>query len=180
MNKNGVALSSYLRELGVIACAISGPQRWENSVAHSRKTWVRSKQSLSPPRKATHRKKISSPVKCRPPNSGDRGVTQQTMNANDTDISEESQRELALGDLKQSAQHELAAGVLKQAAQDLRRFHGATSTVKRELYLDAYRWLTVNEYSSPFSFLKVCQLLTLAPDNVRHDLVGDSAVGALS
>jgi hypothetical protein len=105
-------------------------------------------------------------------------VTQQTMNANDADISEESQRELALGDLKQSAQHELAAGVLKQAAQDLRRFHGATSTVERELYLDAYRWLTVNECSSPFSFLNVCQLLNLRPENVRQELIGDLSSGA--
>ena len=103
-------------------------------------------------------------------------MTQQTMKANDADISEESQRELALGDLKQSAQHELAAGVLKQAAQDLRRFHGATSKVERELYLDAYRWLTVDECSSPFSFLNVCQLLNLAPENVRQELFGDLVV----
>ena len=96
-------------------------------------------------------------------------MTQQTMKANNTDISEESQRALAAGDLKQSAQRELAAGVLKQAAQDLRRFHGATSKIERELYFDAYRWLTVNEYSSPFSFLNVCQLLNLAPDNVRQE-----------
>ena len=100
------------------------------------------------------------------------------MNANDADISEESQRELALADLKQSAQHELAAGVLKQAAQDLRRFHGATSTVERELYLDAYRWLTVGECSSPFSFLNVCQLLNLAPEKVRQELIGDLSLGA--
>jgi hypothetical protein len=105
-------------------------------------------------------------------------VTQQTMNANDVDISEESQRELALRDLKQPAQHELAAGVLKQAAQDLRRFHGATSTVERELYLDAYRWLTVNECFSPFSFLNVCQLLNLAPENVRQELFGDLSLDA--
>ncbi len=39
-------------------------------------------------------------------------------------------------------QKDLAAGVLKQAAQDLRRFHGATSAIERELYLDAYRCLT--------------------------------------
>jgi hypothetical protein len=102
------------------------------------------------------------------------------MKANDADFSGESQRELALGDLKQAAQRELAAGVLKQAAQDLRRFHGATSKIERALYFDAYRWLTVNEYSSPFSFLNVCQLLNLAPANVRHDLVGDSSLGALS
>jgi hypothetical protein len=89
------------------------------------------------------------------------------MKANNTDISEGSQLELA-------------AGVLKQAAQDLRRFRGATSEIERELYFDAYRWLTVNEYSSPFSFLNVCQLLNLAPDNVRHELVGDSSLGALS
>ena len=105
-------------------------------------------------------------------------MTQQTMNANDADISEESQRELALGDLKQSAQHELAAGVLKQAGQDLRRFHGATSKIERELYLDAYRWLTVNECSSPFSFLNVCQLLNLAPEKVRQELIGDLSLGA--
>ena len=107
-------------------------------------------------------------------------MTQQTMKANDADFSEESQRELAAGGLKQAAQRELAAGVLKQAAQDLRRFHGATSKIERELYFDAYRWLTVNECSSPFSFLNVCQLLNLAPDNVRHELVGDSSLGALS
>ena len=133
----------------------------------------------SPPRKATPQK-ISSLVKCSPPNSGDRGVTQQTMNANDADISEESQRELALGDLKQSAQHELAAGVLKQAAQDLRQFRGATSKIERELYLDAYRWLTVGEYSSPFSFLNVCQLLNVAPENIRRELIGDLSLGPLS
>lgn len=157
MNKNDVALNSYLREL-------PGSDR----------------NRASRRRVKRHRKKISSLVKCSPPNSGDRGVTQQTMNANDADISEESQRELALGDLKQSAQHELAAGVLKQAAQDLRRFHGATSTVERELYLDAYRWLTVNECSSPFSFLNVCQLLNLAPENVRQELIGDLSLGPLN
>ncbi len=107
-------------------------------------------------------------------------MTQQTMNANGADFSGESQRELAADDLKQFAQHELAAGVLKQAAQDLRRFHGATSTVERELYLDAYRWLTVDECSSPFSFLNVCQLLNLVPENVRQELIGDLSLGAFT
>jgi hypothetical protein len=102
------------------------------------------------------------------------------MKINDADISEGSQRELAVDGLKQAAQRELAAGVLKQAAQDLRRFHGATSKVERELYLDAYRWLTVNEYSSPFSFLNVCELLNLAPEDVRHELIGDPSLGAFN
>jgi len=77
-------------------------------------------------------------------------VLRNTMKANDTENYEGRQRELA-------------AGVLKRAEQNLRRFHGAPSAVERELYLDAYRWLTVDECSSPFSFRNVCQLLNLAP-----------------
>ena len=74
-------------------------------------------------------------------------------------------------------QKDLAAGVLKQAAQDLRRFHGATSAIERELYLDAYSWLTSDDSSWPFSFLNVCQLLNLTPDIVRHELVADASGG---
>ena len=87
-----------------------------------------------------------------------------TMKANDTDKSDKSQRELA-------------NGVLKQAAQDLRRFYGAAGTIERELYLDAYRWVMSDDLSWPFSFLKVCQLLKLAPEDVRQDLVGDLSLG---
>ena len=74
-------------------------------------------------------------------------------------------------------QKDLAAGVLKQAAQDLRRFHGATSAIERELYLDAYSWLTSDDSSWPFSFLNVCQLLNLTPDIVRQELVADASGG---
>lgn len=79
-----------------------------------------------------------------------------------------------------TSQKELAAGVLKQAAQDLRRFHGATSAVERELYLDAYRWLVSDDCSWPFSLLNVCQLLTLAPEAVREELLGDCSLGLFS
>ena len=74
-------------------------------------------------------------------------------------------------------QKDLAAGVLKQAAQDLRRFHGATSAIEREFYLDAYSWLTSDDSSWPFSFLNVCQLLNLTPDIVRQELVADASGG---
>jgi hypothetical protein len=86
------------------------------------------------------------------------------MKANNTDISEESERELA-------------AGVLKQAAEDLRRFHGATSKVERELYLDAHSWVMSDDYSWPFSFPNVCRLLNRVPDELRQELVGDLAFG---
>src|SRR5215813_1809273 len=71
----------------------------------------------------------------------------------------------------------LAAGILKQAAQDLRRFHSATSTVERELYSDAYTWLTSDDFSWPFSFLNVCQLLNLVPEIIREELLGDLSFG---
>jgi hypothetical protein len=89
------------------------------------------------------------------------------MEANDTDNYEGRQRELA-------------AGVLKQAEQDLRRFHGAAGTIERELYLDAYRWVMSDDCSWPFSFLKVCQLLNLVPEDVRNDLVGHLSLGTFS
>jgi hypothetical protein len=71
----------------------------------------------------------------------------------------------------------LAAGVLKQAAQDLRRFHNATSRVERELYFDAHRWVLSDDYSWPFSFSNVCQILNRDPEELRQELVGDLAFG---
>src|SRR6266403_1883300 len=77
-------------------------------------------------------------------------------------------------------QKDLAAGVLKQAAQDLRRFHGATSAIERELYLDAYSWVVSDDCSWPFSFLNVCQLLNLAPESLRQELLTDASLGLFS
>ena len=77
----------------------------------------------------------------------------------------------------EASQKELAAEILKQAALDLRRFHGATSAVEREFYLDAHRWVTSDDYSWPFSFLNVCQTLNLAPGAVREEVLGDLSLG---
>jgi hypothetical protein len=74
---------------------------------------------------------------------------------------------------------ELAVGILEQAARDLRRFQGATSAVERELYHDAYSWVTSDDTSWPFSFLNVCQLLKWAPEILRQDLLDDASLGLL-
>src|SRR5260370_17986101 len=74
-------------------------------------------------------------------------------------------------------QKDLAAGVLKQAAQDLRRFHGATSAIERELYLDAYCWVISDDCSWPFSFLNVCHLFNLAPERLHQDLFTYPSLG---
>ena len=71
----------------------------------------------------------------------------------------------------------LATGVLKQAAHDLRRFNAATTGVERELYLDAYSWITANDFSWPYSFLNVCKLLHVCPEVVRTEVLADASLG---
>src|SRR6266516_7101682 len=73
----------------------------------------------------------------------------------------------------------LAAGVLKQAAHDLRRFDTATTGLKRELYLDAYSWITANDFSWPYSFMNVCKLLDVSPDVIRTEVLADASLGWL-
>jgi len=77
----------------------------------------------------------------------------------------------------ETSRKDLAAGILKQATLDLRRFHGGTSAVEREFYLDAYRWVISDDCSWPFSFLNVCQLLNLAPETIREEMLGDLSLG---
>jgi hypothetical protein len=77
----------------------------------------------------------------------------------------------------ETSRRDLAEGILKQAALDLRRFHRANSAVEREFYLDAYRWVTSDDSSWPFSFLNVCQLLDLAPETVREEMLADLSLG---
>lgn len=86
------------------------------------------------------------------------------MKTHDAYVSEQSQRDLA-------------AGVLRQASHDLRRFHRQTSRVERELYFDAHRWVMSDDYSWPFSFPNVCQILNRQPEELRQELVGDLAFG---
>jgi hypothetical protein len=74
---------------------------------------------------------------------------------------------------------EMAAGVFEQARHDLRRFHRARSPLKRQLYSDAYSWAMSEDAEWPFSFLNVCRLLNLSPEQARQELLGDLAFGLL-
>lgn len=74
---------------------------------------------------------------------------------------------------------DLALGVLKQAARDLRRFHSATKGVKQELYLDAYSWVTANDFLWPYSFVNICKLLNVCPEVVRAEIFADASLSWL-
>jgi hypothetical protein len=71
---------------------------------------------------------------------------------------------------------DLALGVLKQSAHDLRRFRSASRGVRRELYVDAYDWVTANDFSWPYSFVNVCKLLGVCPEVVRTELFADASL----
>ena len=75
-----------------------------------------------------------------------------------------------------AAEKGLAVGVFKQAANDLRRFRDATKGADRELYLDAYTWITAHDFSWPYSFMNVCKLLDLCPEVVRAELLADASL----
>jgi hypothetical protein len=79
--------------------------------------------------------------------------------------------------ISETSLRELASGILEQVGQDLRRFHGTTSAVERELYHDAHRWVLSDDSAWPFSFLNVCRLLKLAREILRQDLLGDASLG---
>jgi hypothetical protein len=78
-----------------------------------------------------------------------------------------------------TAEKDLALGVLKQAARDLRRFHSATNGVKQELYLDAYSWVTANDFLWSYSFVNVCKLLNVCPEVVRAEIFADASLSWL-
>ena len=79
-----------------------------------------------------------------------------------------------------SPEKAMAGSVLRQAAYDLRRFRGATSGVERQLYLDAYDWVTADDFLWPYSFVNICQLLNLAPENLRQGFLTDASLGSFS
>ena len=79
-----------------------------------------------------------------------------------------------------SPEKDLALGVLKQAARDLRRFHSATKGVKQELYLDAYSWVSANDFLWPYSFVNVCKLLNVCPEVVRAEIFADASLSWLN
>ena len=74
----------------------------------------------------------------------------------------------------------LAKGVLVQARQDLRRFRTAQDGIGREMYADAYRWVASDDFSWPYSFPNVCEVLGLSPGILRRKLLADTQPGRFS
>lgn len=68
----------------------------------------------------------------------------------------------------------LLRGVLEQAVTDLRLYRFSRGRARR-WYRDAYRWLMSNDRAYVFSFVNVCEQLSLSPSAVRAQIMrGDS------
>jgi hypothetical protein len=82
--------------------------------------------------------------------------------------------------IRPNRERALAAGVLRQAASDLRRFHEADDAVGREMHSDARSWFNSNDREWPFSFLNVCELLGISPEDIRDEVFADARTRWLS
>jgi hypothetical protein len=71
----------------------------------------------------------------------------------------------------------LAKGVLVQAKKDLRRFRTAQDPIGREIYDNAYTWVASDDSWWPYSFLNVCEVLSLTPEVLRTKLLADAQLG---
>ena len=72
-------------------------------------------------------------------------------------------------------ERKLAVAVFSQAANDLRKFRHARRGVGYSLYADARNWITSNDRKWPYSFLNLCDVLHLAPDAIRAELLGNAS-----
>ena len=72
-------------------------------------------------------------------------------------------------------ERELAVAVFSQAANDLRKFRHARRGPGYSLYADARKWITSNDRKWPYSFLNLCDVLHLAAEAIRAELLGNKS-----
>lgn len=75
-----------------------------------------------------------------------------------------------LGGPTASFERALAACVLRQATADLRRFREAKDAVGHEMYSDAFNWFNADDPDWPYSFVNVCQALSVFPKTTRDEV----------
>ena len=72
-------------------------------------------------------------------------------------------------------ERKLAVAVFSRAANDLWKFRHARRGAGYSLYADARNWITSNDRKWPYSFLNLCDVLNLAADAIRAELLGSTS-----
>lgn len=65
----------------------------------------------------------------------------------------------------------LACGILDQALRDLRTLRNARKQRDRRVYVDARAWISSDDRSYPFSFVNICEALSISADGLRERLM---------
>ena len=65
----------------------------------------------------------------------------------------------------------LATAVLWQAAMDLQKFRYAPRRKKQRLYREAYQWVASNDRVWPYSFVNLCETLSVSVQYLRRQLL---------
>jgi hypothetical protein len=82
------------------------------------------------------------------------------------------------GARKASPERMLMLSMLWQAANDLAKNRGAQRPKRRRLYREAYRWVASNDRTWPYSFVNLCEALSLSPEALRAALLAEVTVKA--
>ena len=75
----------------------------------------------------------------------------------------------------QSPERELAVSVLAQAALDIEKCREMQHGRKRRIYREAYNWVASDDRSWPYSFLNLCDTLSLSPAFLRARLLNEES-----
>jgi len=67
----------------------------------------------------------------------------------------------------------LALSVLWQAAMDIQKCKYTRHRQKMRLYREAYKWIASNDRSWPYSFVNLCEVLSLSAEGIRAKLLFD-------
>jgi hypothetical protein len=77
-----------------------------------------------------------------------------------------------------SPERALVLAVLWQAVADLQKHRFAGRRQQQRLYMEAYEWVASKDRIWPYSFVNLCELLSLNPDSLREELLSGKVVGA--
>ena len=73
--------------------------------------------------------------------------------------------------MKLTPERLLAVAVLWQAAMDLKKFRYAPRRRKQRLYREAYQWVASNDRDWPYSFVNLCDMLSVSAQYLRRELL---------
>lgn len=73
-----------------------------------------------------------------------------------------------------SPERSLVLSVVWQAVIDLQKYGFAKRRRQQRLFMEAYRWVASTDRSWPYAFENIAEMLNVAPERLRRQLIGNS------